>query len=216
MFMLVYCYKNYFYAGVIMYNDLESIHSLNKISVGEAILLRRSTRDFKTDEIDNEIIVDLLEAAVHAPTAMHQEPWSFVVIQNKSILQRLSDSAKKIVRKEGVGSHIEQIFDLLDKPDFNIFYNSGTLIVIYSKFNGSFVSADCWLAAENLILKACSKSIGSCVIGFAVSALNQKEWKDELGVSQEMTAIAPIIIGYPARIASKVSRNKPEIMTWIK
>lgn len=33
---------------------------------------------------------------------------------------------------------------------------------------------------------------------FAVSALNTSEWKKELGIPAEMTAIAPITLGVPA------------------
>lgn len=47
---------------------------------------RRSVRDYLPQKIDQAIIHTLLNAAVQAPTAMHEEPWSFVVIQNKGLL----------------------------------------------------------------------------------------------------------------------------------
>jgi len=59
-------------------------------------------------------------------------------------------------------------------------------IVIYSKFQGPFVIADCWLAA-------CAKGLGTCVIGFAIAALNTPQWKAELKIPAETTAVAPII-----------------------
>ena len=106
------------------------------------------------------------------------------------------------------------MLDLVNKPDFHVFYNAGTLIVIYSKFQGQFVVADCWLAAENLMLAACAKGLGSFVIGFAVSALNTQEWKADLGIPAEMTAIAPIIVGLPASETPLVPRKEPDIFTW--
>jgi hypothetical protein len=42
--------------------------------------------------------------------------------------------------------------------------------------------ADCWLAPENLMLAACAKGLGACVIGLAVSALSTPEWKAELKI----------------------------------
>jgi nitroreductase len=98
---------------------------------------------------------------------------------------------------------------------FPLFYNAGTLIVIYSKEQGPFVVADCWLAAENLLLSACAQGLGTCVIGFAVSALNTPEWRAELKIPTEMTAIAPMIVGVPAGETPPVPRNAPEILSWI-
>lgn len=187
------------------------------VSVVDAIYHRRAVRDYLPQKIDKDLIRSLLDAAVHAPTAMHEEPWSFVIIQDKSILDRLSDTAKHLVLSEAKNSNTEQskhILDLVNKPDFHVFYNAGTLIVIYSKFQGPFVLADCWLAAENLMLTACAKGLGTCVIGFAVSALNTPEWKIELGVPAEMTAIVPIIVGLPAGVTPPVSRKQPEILVW--
>jgi nitroreductase len=88
---------------------------------------------------------------------MHEEPWSFAVVQDKNLLNRLSDRTKERVRSEAQGSdfrHAKHSLELVNKPDFHVFYNAGTLIVIYSKFQEPFVVADCWLAAENLMLAA--------------------------------------------------------------
>jgi nitroreductase len=75
--------------------------------------------------------------------------------------------------------------------------------------------ADCWLAAENLLLAAYAQGLGTCVIGFAVSALNTPEWKAELKIPSEMTAIAPMIVGVPAGVTPPVPRKPPEIISWI-
>jgi nitroreductase len=71
-----------------------------------------------------------------------------------------------------------------------------------------------FVAGENPVLAACAKGLGTCVIGFAVSALNTPEWKTELKIPVEMTAIAPIIVGVPAGETPPVSRKPPEIVTW--
>ena len=64
------------------------------------------------------------------------------------------------------------------------------------------------------MLAAYANGLGTCVIGFAVSTLNTPEWKRELGVSEEMTAIAPILIGWPAGKTLPSPRKPPEILTW--
>ncbi|HYA37244.1 MAG TPA: nitroreductase family protein [Candidatus Methylomirabilis sp.] len=187
------------------------------MSVTDAIYHRRAVRDYAPRQIDRNLIRTLLDAAVHAPTAMHEEPWAFAVIQDKNLLDRLSDSAKEEMRREAQDSASRlgrRARDRLAEPDFHVFYNAGTLIVIYAKFAGPFVVADCWLAAENLMLAAYAQGLGTCVIGFAVSALNTPQWKAELKIPAEMTAIAPMIVGVPAGETPPVSRRPPEIIAW--
>jgi nitroreductase len=200
-----------------MTNPPKATEAEGPMSVLDAIYHRRSVRNYLPQSIDLALVRSLLDAAVHAPTAMDEEPWSFAVIQDKNLLDRLSDSAKEMLRCEARGSdsrHARHSLDLVNKPDFHVFYNASTLVVIYGKFQGPFVVADCWLAAENLLLAACAKGLGTCVIGFAVSALNTLEWKTELKIPVEMTAIAPIIVGAPDGETPRVPRKPPEIVTW--
>ena len=201
-----------------MSNPNNSTKTESSLSVMDAIQHRRSVRDYASKTIERKVIQTLLDAAVHAPTAMHEEPWSFAVVQDKNVLDRLSESAKKLVHNEAQGSDTDRskhTLHVVDKPDFHVFYNAGTLIVIYSKIQGPFVVADCWLAAENLLLAAYAQGLGTCVIGFAVSALNTPEWKSELKIPAEMTAIAPMIVGVPAGETPPVPRKAPEILSWL-
>lgn len=182
-----------------------------------AIRNRRSIHNYSPQQISRDVVRMLLDAAVQAPTAMHEEPWAFAVIQDETVLKRLSDAAKVLVSSEAERSslrHAKRMLDLVNQPDFNVFYNAATLIVIYTKIQGPFVEADCWLAAENLMLAACANGLGTCVIGFAVGALNSPEWKAELKVPDEMTAIAPIIVGVPEGDPPRVPRKQPDILVW--
>ena len=64
------------------------------MSVMDAIYQRRAVRAFTSQKIDETTLKTLLDAAVHAPTAVHEEPWSFALIQDKNLLHRLSESVK--------------------------------------------------------------------------------------------------------------------------
>src|SRR5262249_2272097 len=147
--------------------------------------------------LDKATVGALLDAAVQAPTAMHSEPWAFVVIQDDGVLKRYSDRAKTSWPKEAVKYRDLQVTDeagrglaeRLADPSFSIFYDAGTLIVIYAKPMGPFVVADCWLAAENLMLAASAMGLGTCCIGSAVPALDDAEVKAELNVPPDYTAV---------------------------
>jgi len=185
--------------------------------VFETILARRSVRSYADQSLDRKTIGTLLEAAVRAPTAIHEEPWMFVVVQDRQLLRRLSDLAKPLFAEEVLRAGVERsahAFDTFTSPDFNIFYDAGTLIVICAGPVGPFVGADCWLAAENLMLAACGMGLGSCVIGSALSALNTSEIKTQLGIPADCAAVAPIIVGHPRGKTPATSRREPLVLAW--
>ena len=188
-----------------------------RMTIMDAIHGRRSVRSYAPERLDTVTIQTLLDAAIWAPTAVHEEPWAFVIVQDRAILKSLSDRAKEIFSAEAEHAHPEQarhLLDILAKPDFNIFYDAGTLIIICARPKGAFVTADCWLAAENLLLAAYGMGLGSCVIGFAVPALNTPEIKAELGIPSECSAVAPIIVGAPSGETPRTTRKAPDVLAW--
>lgn len=192
--------------------------SLPKVekSIFETILARRSVRSFKKNRLDKAIISSLLEAAVHAPTAIHLEPWAFVIIQDKKILHNLSKIAKPIfladIHQHRTEFSIKEL-DVFNSPDFNIFYDADTVIAICGKTASPLFTADCWLAAENLMLAACAMGLGSCVIGSALPAFNLPGIRVELRIPDEYTVVAPIALGYPENEAPPSLRKAPVIIS---
>jgi nitroreductase len=186
--------------------------------------MRRSVRSYERQTLDAPTIRALLDAAVQAPTAMHLEPWAFVVVQDASTLKRCSDRAKASWAKQadvhrdlhlvGEATARSHFAAQLADPAFSLFYDAGTLIVICAKPMGPFVVGDCWLAAENLMLAASAMGLGTCCIGSALPALNAPDIKSELGIPADVTAVAPIIVGVPSGDAAPVSRRDPEILSW--
>jgi nitroreductase len=185
------------------------------LTVFETILARRSVRSYKTQVVDRVTIGSLLEAAVRAPTAIHQEPWAFVIISDRLLLRSLSDRAKPLIIAKAKHSGSERsshMLDIVDNPDFNIFYDAGTLILICGKAAAPFYTADCWLAAENLMLAACAMGLGTCVIGSALPALSLPEVCLELSIPDEFSVVAPIILGYASEEIAPVARKSPLIL----
>jgi len=200
----------------------ETTHQL--LTVAEAIATRRSIRAYTSDPLNRDTIRHLLTAAVQAPTALHGEPWAFVVVQNAELLIAISKQAKSSWIKEtahyrdlhaaGRDDNAEKYLQTLEHDDFNIFYGAPALIVICGRPISPFVFADCWLAAENLMLAACARGLATCVIGSAVPILNTPDVKRELGIPADVSAVAPIVVGVPRGEAPPVSRKPPEILTW--
>lgn len=189
-----------------------------------AIYHRRAVRSYSAEQPDDELIRELLDAAVQAPTAMHVEPWAFVIVQDKALLRRYSDRAKTILLDDiSAGGELGQdpaakqrLSGMLADPSFNIFYDAGTLIVICRRPAGRYAEADCWLAAENLMLAACAKELGTCCIGFAIPLLNTPDVKQELRIPGDYVAVAPLIVGFPRSVIPRVSRKPPHVLRWVK
>ncbi|MGD2245779.1 MAG: nitroreductase family protein [Candidatus Aminicenantes bacterium] len=55
---------------------------------------RRTVRKFKSTPVPEEHILKILDAAHYAPTAGNQQPWKFLVVQNREKLDRLQEEAR--------------------------------------------------------------------------------------------------------------------------
>lgn len=183
-------------------------------NIAEVINARVSVRCFMPPPVSEAVLSTVIAAAIRAPTAVHGEPWQFVIVQDTDLLKRLSDKAKECLVAEAEHLHMDRGgLSIFSEPGFNVFYDAGTLIVICSKDNGKFAEADCWLAAENLMLSAFALGLGTCVIGSAVSALNLPSIKAELGIPANSVAVVPIVIGTPRETPRPSERKEPVILS---
>lgn len=181
-----------------------------------AIYKRRAVRSYTAERINSQIIQTLLESAVQAPSAMNSQPWGFVVIQDENLLKRYSDEAKiHLLKLQAESASLNVYLKWLEDPNYNIFYDANTLIVFCAKQGGFDSSGDCHLAAQNLMLAACSLCLGTCPIGFARDVLNEPKNKKELEIPENYSVVLPIIVGYPNGETPPVKRKKPEILKWI-
>ena len=61
----------------------------------EAIHGRCSCRDFSPDPVDKKVILKILEAGIRAPSPLNLQPWEFLVIQNKKIIDAIYNEAAR-------------------------------------------------------------------------------------------------------------------------
>lgn len=178
------------------------------MSAIDAINSRASARAFEPTPVTGAEIDALLKAAVRAPTAMHGEPWVFVVIQDPALLHTVSEAMKGGVLAKALALHILG-------PDYQPLHGAGTLIAIGTRRNGPFIDADCWLAAENLMLAATASGLGTCCVGSAVAALNDPALKTTIGLPSDVRIIVPIIVGHIAAPPAPTPRRDPEVVAWL-
>lgn len=188
--------------------------SQTEMDVFQAILARRSVRSFTREKITQKAIMTLLTGAVRAPAVLHEEPCAFVIIQDRVLLQTLSDYTKPLLNTRPE-LYNDTSIQASNHPDFNLFYDAGTLIIICTRSAAPFAEANCWLAAENLILAACGMNLGTCIIGAALPAMRTPELKPEFGIPDQFEAVVPIVLGWPKGEVSRVPRKAPLIVNTI-
>jgi len=66
------------------------------MEIKEAIEGRRSVREYEPEAIDESVIHRLIAAAVKAPSAVNQQPWTFTVVRDQELLERISRKAKEL------------------------------------------------------------------------------------------------------------------------
>lgn len=123
----------------------------------KTILERRSIRSYKTEQIKDSDIEQILEAGKFAPSGLNGQPWHFTVLQNRGLMSEISE----LNRQGMLDSGNERFIALASRPDFSNFHQAPTAIII-SGTEGPYTMADCANAAENMVLAAQALGLASC------------------------------------------------------
>jgi len=181
----------------------------------EAIYSRRAVREYTAEPVEEAQLRALIDAAVQAPSAMNQQPWSFCVMRDQALLTRISSKAKAhLLRSSPAGLISHHFEEMLGNEAFHIFYHAPALILISANEAGEWSQIDCALAAQNMMLAARGMELGTCWIGFAQGWLGTPEGKEALGLPSTCIPIAPIIVGHPKGPVSPSPRNQPQVL-WL-
>jgi nitroreductase len=186
----------------------------------EIIQTRRSIRNYKEDPVSDEDIRFLIDCARYAPSGSNMQPWSFLVIQNKDLIKELSENGKKAMiplaeRFADNPKNMPGFISFLKTKGSNLFYNAPLLVIIFGNKKSLTADWDCAMAAQNMMLAAHSRGIGSCWIGLAMPALMDERILEELGAPSGYKAVAPLIFGYPMGKTTIPARREPEVK-WLR
>ena len=151
--------------------------------VMKAILTRRSTRKFTDQPIPEDVMKDIVDAALCAPSGCNKQTWQFTVITNKEVISRLI----KAIAKER------------NTEDYNM-YNPTAIIMPTNITGGMWSKEDNACALENIFLAAHSHGVGSVWIN-QMQTLNDRPAiraiLTELGVPADHSVTGLAALGYP-------------------
>jgi nitroreductase len=201
----------------LTYNNTDTGERISN-AVLDNIYHRRSVRNYSDKEVPDEIIKEIIRAGTYAPTAVNKQPWRFVVVKNRHLIEEYDDRAKKAflaAYKDTDNPDLVRYVQHLSKPTTRLFYGAPVLILVFASPD-VINEHDCALAAENMMLAAQSLGIGSCWIGLAAGLGYDAEFLKEVGVSEGHKLIAPLIFGYPTKEKPMApARNADVILKWI-
>lgn len=145
----------------------------------QEIFNRRSIRKFKDQAVEPEKIDKLLRAAMQAPSAGNQQPWEFIVIQDKETLNKISQTSP--YGKPAAGSSVT----------FVLLANENELKV------PTAWEEDLGAAAENLLLEAVHLGLGGVWLGIATSEAVTDNTRRLFKLPNHIRPFAYISVGYP-------------------
>lgn len=130
-------------------------------------------------------------------------------------MKRISNESKKniLARIEAnPNDYAKKYQKMLQNDSFNVFYNAPCLVMILGLSNLKNVSVDYALAASYFMMAAVTRGLGTCWVNFGTE-IHDPDMKNELGIPQNCTIVAPINIGYPEKVPPIRKRKKPEILS---
>jgi len=170
------------------------------LTVWEAIETRRSIRKFAPDDVPDEMIEQILEAARLAPSAGNRQPWSFSVVKDKEVrkeLRRICWSQPFIEEAPVVivcFGDLERYFQVgRSGSRYQKYMGSSTPLLVQQKLN--FAIANTFIAIEHLVLMAAALGLGTCWVGGFDDA---SEFSRLFNLADNIVPVAVVPVGYPA------------------
>ncbi|MBD3205358.1 nitroreductase family protein [Candidatus Bathyarchaeota archaeon] len=157
----------------------------------DAILTRRSIRDYTDETVSSEEERQLLEAAMAAPSAHNKQPWHFIVIRDKGTLSKIPEyhQYSKMLKQASLGIVICGDHDIQ---------------------NTDFWIHDCSAATENILIAANAMGLGAVWLGVHPSKDLINNTKELLGIPDNITPLGIVSVGYPASEKPPRKNYNPE------
>ena len=164
----------------------------------DLILSRRSIREYTAQTVSEEEIRQLLGAAMAAPSAGNQQPWHFVVIDDRGILD-------EIPRFHPYSQMLKEApLAVLVCGDLKLESHPGYWV------------QDCSAATENLLLAAQELGLGACWLGIHPREERVSGMRRLVNLPEHVCPLSLIALGRPAKKkppadrfnASRIHRNR--------
>ena len=170
------------------------------LTAWEAIKTRRSIRKFAPDDVPNEMIEQILEAARLAPSAANRQQWRFSVVRDKEVkkeIRRICWNQPQIEEAPVVIVCFADLEQYLIVRHYAFRYEkylgSSDISLIQEKLN--FAIANTYIAVDHLVLMATALGLGTCWVGGFDDA---SEFNRLFDLADNMIPVVAVPVGYSA------------------
>lgn len=165
------------------------------------VFSRRSIRKYKDMDVPEEMITDILQAAMAAPSAVAKDPWNFIVVRSRAILTQLSELLPNAPMLKQAPAAIIVCGDIVKAHDHQ----------------ESYMLQDCSAAIENILLAANALGLGTCWLGVHPRRERIEGIKIMFDLPENIIPVSGIALGFPADTPSPRTRYNPGLVhmeTW--
>jgi len=168
----------------------------------EAVERRRSIRRFRTGAVDESVVRRLVEAACKAPSAGNSQPWRFIIVRDRALLQHLVEVNTRFSRSAWAAFDSQMARDVASRGGrWDKSYVAELPVVIavcyrvgVKNIPDELMWASTWCAIENMLLAATAEGLGSCP--YTLFRDEEKALKEVLRIPEDHRIACIVHIGY--------------------
>ena len=163
----------------------------------KTIQTRRSVRQYKSEQIPSDVVKQVIDAGLYAPSAMGQQPWHVVVVRGFDKIAEVDREVKAATARMPDNPYREYV----GNANYTVNYHAPTFVIVSGNTVLSPRNAplDCALMLGNMFLAAHSLGVGSCWIN-QLNVLNDepgfREYMARLGIPTENRIFGCACFGY--------------------
>ncbi len=162
------------------------------MDVFEAIHTRRSIRKYEDRRVPDEAVEQLLAAAMTAPSARNGQPWQFLVIDDRALLDSCAEICPNAAMIRGAPKAV------LVCGDLDLEGSEG------------YWPVDCSAAVENMLLAAHGLGLGACWCGVYPRPHRMDGLRALFGLPERVVPHSLVVLGYPAEPSARKDRYRPD------
>ncbi len=212
-------------------------------AIERAIYERRSVRNFDDKPVPESLIRRVLEAGRFAPSAGNCQPWKFIVITNKALIDEINEGIWGLINMlysmYGNDEMAKGLTPMVEGPPPSpgifdprqILGGSGAIVrrhlppllkapaVILLLGDERAIPApqiNIGICGQNMNLVANSLGIKACWVGFVAALENLPELKKKLGITPPWHIISSMVLGYPSFDQEGIVPREFRPVTWFR
>ncbi|CAM2056610.1 Nitroreductase [Desulfovibrionales bacterium] len=205
---------------------------------------RRSCRTYSTEPVAAVDLEDLAKIGASAPSGTNSQHWTFTLLAARLDVERLGNAVFSFfcrLNRQAKNRFLCRVLKFVGYNDLyhyrhtyystvaaileaytrqgedRLFYRAPAAILVGSRPGASCPAEDALLATQNILLAAHAMGLGTCCIGYAVSAMQHDSIiQTIIGIPADEAIHSVITIGYPTEFYCRSAGRRSVLLRWAR